>query len=293
MKKRIFSTVGIWVLIIGLLYFVGPVAGVWLLTALALATQRELYVMLEKLGGQPYKRLGLAMGAVIMLGAYYLPHASSPWNAYSGMDLLVMSLVICAFTSLITAPEKPYTRTLMPTLFAVVLIPFTLQFLVAVMMLPMGVTKVIGFSLRVDYFEQQGLLLAIWIVAVAKFCDVGALLTGMAIGKHKFSPALSPKKTWEGVFGGIAGSVGIGVLFVWTAGDHLPSGLTIAKAALIAVPISIANIASDLLESAIKREAGVKDSGTMIPGIGGAFDLADSFVLSAPVGYYLLRWLIV
>src|SRR5690606_18073451 len=110
-----------------------------------------------------------------------------------------------------------------------------------------------------------------------------------AIGKHKFSPVLSPKKTWEGVIGGIIISIGVGVGFVALFGDYLPSAFTMAKAAIIAGPIAIAGIASDLLESALKREAGVKDSGAIIPGIGGAFDLSDSLILSAPLGYFLFR----
>jgi len=133
------------------------------------------------------------------------------------------------------------------------------------------------------------LLLCLWIVAVAKFCDTGALLTGMAIGRHKMSPQISPKKTWEGAIGGVLISMGIGALVAWLARSEMPPHMTPLVAALIAMPIAILGIVADLVESVLKRRANIKDSGRTIPGIGGMFDLSDSLILAAPVGYYLFR----
>jgi phosphatidate cytidylyltransferase len=103
------------------------------------------------------------------------------------------------------------------------------------------------------------------------------------------SPVISPKKTWEGAVGGVLISMGIGAFVAWLARDHFPAYITPLYAALIAAPIAIVGVVSDLIESVIKRRAAIKDSGGIIPGIGGVFDVSDSLILTAPLGYFLFR----
>jgi phosphatidate cytidylyltransferase len=133
------------------------------------------------------------------------------------------------------------------------------------------------------------LVLVLWVVAVAKFCDVGALLTGLAAGRHPMAPLTSPKKTWEGAVGGVAVAMGVGSLVAWLGRGVLPPSMTPLHAALLAAPLAAVAIVSDLIESVIKRRVALKDSGGGVPGIGGIFDLSDSLILAAPVGYFLLR----
>ena len=83
--------------------------------------------------------------------------------------------------------------------------------------------------------------------------------------------------------------MGVGALFAWRAQAVFPSHMTPLVAALMAAPIAVVGIAADLVESVIKRRANMKDSGQTIPGIGGMFDLSDSLILAAPVGYFLFR----
>ena len=153
-----------------------------------------------------------------------------------------------------------------------------LQYLVRI------VTPVRGDSL----LPEGRLILCLWVVAVAKFCDVGALLTGLAIGRHPMAPKTSPKKTWEGAVGGVMVSMGVGALVAWLGRTWLPGAFTPLIAALIAAPVAAIAIVSDLVESVIKRRAALKDSGGGVPGIGGVFDLSDSLILAAPVAYFLL-----
>jgi phosphatidate cytidylyltransferase len=159
----------------------------------------------------------------------------------------------------------------------VLYIPFMLQFLVAILMR--------------DGDSGNNLALCLWVVAVSKFCDVGALLTGLAIGRHKMAPTISPKKTWEGAVGGVLVSSGVGAAIAFLAAGRFPAGLTPPVAAIIAVPLAITTIVSDLIESAVKRRADTKDTGALIPGIGGAFDLTDSLILTAPVAYFIFQFL--
>ena len=85
--------------------------------------------------------------------------------------------------------------------------------------------------------------------------------------------------------------MGVGALVAWLGRGVLPASLTPLRAALLAAPVAAVAIVSDLVESVIKRRAALKDSGGGVPGIGGIFDLSDSLILAAPVGYFLLRQL--
>ena len=109
------------------------------------------------------------------------------------------------------------------------------------------------------------------------------------LGKHKMAPTLSPNKTWEGAIGGVLVSV-IGAYLVGLLGNQLDLGFkfSLPTIALLAIPLSIIGQIGDLLESAFKRQANVKDSGQGIPGIGGALDLVDSLILAAPLAYVLV-----
>jgi phosphatidate cytidylyltransferase len=146
----------------------------------------------------------------------------------------------------------------------------------------------IPMSVAVLLTHEYHLALCVWVVAIAKFGDVGALLFGMWLGKHHMAPALSPKKTWEGMAGGVFTSILVSVAYAYFFRNYLPEGLTLVHAGLMAFPIVIAGVLADLAESAYKREAKVKDSGNSIPGIGGFLDLTDSFLLALPVGYFLI-----
>jgi phosphatidate cytidylyltransferase len=105
------------------------------------------------------------------------------------------------------------------------------------------------------------------------------------------APNISPKKSWEGVAGGLATSALVGAGLAWVCRPYLPATLTPLVAAAMALPIAGFAIVSDLIESIIKRRAETKDTGHTIPGIGGVFDLSDSLILTAPLGYVLFRLL--
>jgi phosphatidate cytidylyltransferase len=248
-------------------------AGVFLIAILAFLTQMELYQLFEKMGLKPMKNIGLAAGAVITVGAYYLGGIDS------GNDLFVLSFVVLTLTIIRLDLQAGRLRSFMPTLFGLLYVPYLLHFLIKIVKL----AELNGES------AATGMFLAVWIVAVAKCADVGGLLVGMKLGKTPLS-VISPKKTYEGAAGGIACSMLIGVILAGVFHKLAPFGMDWWLCALIAIPIGIASIASDLVESAFKRQADVKDSGKIIPGIGGIFDLTDSLILTAPLGYLLFKY---
>ncbi len=112
--------------------------------------------------------------------------------------------------------------------------------------------------------------------------DIAAYFIGVALGRHKLAPRVSPGKSWEGAFGGLAGGVGAGLLLApWL-------DLGRAQAAVWAIIVTIVSQAGDLFESALKRRASVKDSGRLLPGHGGVLDRFDGILVAAPIAYLLL-----
>jgi phosphatidate cytidylyltransferase len=132
------------------------------------------------------------------------------------------------------------------------------------------------------------------ILLMVKFTDIGAYFGGRAFGRHKLIPWLSPGKTWEGLFFGLATAAGIGALFALRVGEGIgpgkngiPEYWTWQRGVLFGVVIGGIGQAGDLLESMMKRDAEVKDSGKLVPGFGGALDIIDSPLLAAPFAYLM------
>lgn len=146
-----------------------------------------------------------------------------------------------------------------------------------------------GFLLAIRQGHSAWVLL--WVLLVTKSCDIGAYFTGKAIGRHKLILWLSPGKTWEGLAGGLVLSslVSWGGLWVlsWNGVVGLPP---LPWAFVPGVVLGLVGQAGDLLESLFKRDAGLKDSGSTVPGMGGVLDVIDSPLLVGPVAYWLLGW---
>jgi phosphatidate cytidylyltransferase len=274
MAKRIFSTVLLWTIVGLAIWFFRTHGALVLIVAISVLTLREFYQLMHASGYDPFDKLGMLFGGCITLG---------PWlqMQFGWPTALFLPLAVIVFAVRLLGERTPETRveSLASTLFGLVYVSVMLQYLVAIIIPVPG-----------DTISPEGrLLLCLWLVAVTKFCDTGALLTGMAFGRHKMSPQISPKKTWEGAIGGVVISMGIGALIAWLARDVFPPHMTPLVAAMIAAPIAVVGIVADLVESVLKRRANRKDSGQTIPGIGGMFDLSDSIILVAPMGYYFFR----
>ena len=272
MTKRVISTVILWILVGTALWFFRTTGALVLIVLVSVLTLREFYQLMRAAGYTPFEKLGVLFGGLITL---------APWaEARTGRpDHLLLAFATIVFAVRLLRERSPENRveSLASTMVGLVYVSVLMQYLVRIVV-----------PLPGDTVSPDGrLLLCLWLVVVAKFCDMGALLTGLAIGRHKMAPEISPKKTWEGAVGGVVLSMGSGAAFAVLAHDHFPAHLTPLNAALIAAPIAVLAIVSDLIESVIKRRANIKDSGRGVPGIGGMFDLSDSLILAAPVGYCL------
>jgi len=271
--KRTSSTVAIWLILFAVLWYFRTAGAVAVIVCISVLTLREFYKLMAAAGSAPFERLGLLFGGLITLAPWAESRLALPSHPLVALATLVFSIrMLCE-----RRPEER-VEALASTLFGLVYVSLLLQYLVRI------VTPLSGDAILPD----GRLVLCLWVVAVAKFCDVGALLTGLAVGRHPMAPAISPKKTWEGAAGGIVVAMGVGALAAWLGRSVLPPAMSPLRAALLAAPLAAVAIASDLVESVIKRRAALKDSGGGVPGIGGIFDLSDSLILAAPVGYFLL-----
>jgi phosphatidate cytidylyltransferase len=265
--KRILTAV-ILVPLVLLLTFKGPF---WLIT-LAAAVVAELAVweylgLANATGAKTPRVVVLGAMAILFFVAFRNPDLLTP--VLSGLSLLL--LIVCTFSS-------PLSRVLPDTAYSV----FGLIYV--------GLSMT---TLPLLSAQENGPSLLLFLFFVVWTGDVAALYVGRSFGKRKLAPGISPNKTWEGSIASIAGSLIVTVLLILLAGVAGRRNLTILSYPgstlhwlVLAVVLNVAAQVGDLVESAIKRGAGVKDSGTLLPGHGGVLDRIDALLLAAPVLWY-------
>ncbi|MBL4582289.1 MAG: phosphatidate cytidylyltransferase [Gammaproteobacteria bacterium] len=134
------------------------------------------------------------------------------------------------------------------------------------------------------YLLPSGFLVLALVILVAAV-DVGAYFAGVNFGSRKLAANLSPKKSWEGVWGGAAACLLVATLFVWLMHNNLQSlsALQVAVLLVLSVGITFFSVVGDLIESMLKRNCGIKDSGSVLPGHGGVLDRVDGLVAATPL----------
>lgn len=183
--------------------------------------------------------------------------------------VFVLTSVLIAAAGAAVAAGRP-TRDLLAAVSAVVFAAIWIG-------LPLGTIVAIR-----QYAGPETLMPLIFTIVVS---DSAQYYTGRAFGRHPLSPAISPKKTIEGAFGGLVFAV---AAMMWSGSYFLP-GVPLVWLALLGAAMAVLGMVGDLFESAIKRAAGVKDSSGLIPGHGGILDRLDAWLFAAPVYYAFLR----
>ena len=157
------------------------------------------------------------------------------------------------------------------------------------------VSWLLGFLLKIYFLASPtgagfdpGYCLLFFILAT-KCSDIGAFLLGSMIGRHKMIPKVSPAKTWEGLVGALLLSTTAAMLMAHYWGAAKLGGMTPLHAAALGPLLGVGAVLGDLVESVVKRDSGVKDSGSFFPGIGGILDLLDSLLFNAPLMFLYLR----
>jgi phosphatidate cytidylyltransferase len=282
--RRLLSTAILWGVVLGGMFsgskLVSDYVFIIFMTVLAVVGLLEFYGLVEKEGMVCFKRLGILGGVVLMVGtflkfqgAFGLNQGPARVNDFETIVLILFVLGLC-FRQFLSRSNTKGILAISTTIFGLLYVPWLLNFMQKVYFFP-------GIS-------EHGKYYVLYFILVTKFSDTGAYLVGSLIGKHKMIPRISPGKTWEGFGGAIVVSTGASVLFAWLAGERLP-GMTWTHAVILGVILSTTAVVGDLIESIFKREAGVKDSGSFFPGIGGILDLLDSLLFNAPLMYLYLR----
>ena len=268
--KRVVTAVVLAPLVLALV-FLGPT---WSLTGVAAAVAMlaawEFMALTERCGAKPPRIPVLIAIAALFAGNYQWPDETVTLFGF----LCIALLLYCAFASPIERALADATS----SVFALFYLGLTL------IPIPMLREQSNGPSLLAFLF------LTVWAG------DILAMYTGRMFGKRKLAPKLSPNKTWEGAIGSVLGSVAVAGALV-----ALSTYLTQWNSArlsfadevwwywlVLAVVVNVAAQMGDLAESALKRSAGVKDSGTLLPGHGGMLDRIDALLLAAPVLWYAL-----
>ncbi len=144
-----------------------------------------------------------------------------------------------------------------------------------------------SFAVLLVTRAEAGVVAVLAVVGAAIFSDIGGYAFGVALGRNKLAPSISPGKTWEGFVGGVLLATLAGALLL----PLLDAGFDWQLGAIIGAACALAAVLGDLLESLIKRDLGVKDLGGLLPGHGGILDRVDGILLALPVGYFLLELL--
>ncbi len=266
-KDRWFSSTVMISLSIGALLF----DWVFLLVLLALTIGGlyEFFYLIKKKGIPIYSYTGIAIGTVIPLLAFFQIEPTKKWDLF----FIAMALLTIFGLQLMRNDNRNAIVGISTTLFGILYVSWFFSFLVEIKNLlpetPWAGEKLVGFLLL-----------------VTKCGDMGALLIGKKYGKKLLVPKISPKKTVAGAFGSTAFSV-IAALLAYKL---IPAQLNLPlwHVALMGAIFGGLGQLGDMSESMIKRDCGVKDSGKMLPALGGALDAIDSLLFSAPVFYFYI-----
>lgn len=261
--------------------------GLWVLGAVMLITLlgiRELYQLLEAKGAQPLWGFGMAAGAALPVVGYF-------GNEYHATILMTASLLGFMVVQVGKAQISQALASISGTFFGVFYVGWLLTHAVTLRNFHSVAGAKWGADAAALYDPNAGAFFLVFCLASVVLCDAGAYFAGRAWGRRKLAPKVSPGKTVEGALGGVAlgtagGLVCKGVFdLLWPA---LSAGLSWGLAASFAFVCAIAGMVGDLVESLLKRDAQIKDAGTLLPGMGGILDRIDSALIGIPVLYYLL-----
>jgi phosphatidate cytidylyltransferase len=264
-----------------------PMAGMWiLLTVVTALAQFEFYQMISHAHIPVFRCFGLCFGAALITATCWTvgPTPADMARAYRWENVVLLATLIGIFVRLF--PQKHNERpvaTVGCTLLGIWYVPFLMNYFARLAFQWSDATLTAGVS-------ETGRLLILYMVVVVKTTDMGAYFVGRLVGRHKLWKRVSPSKTWEGLVGGIAAAVLSSWGFYCLVDGRL--GVILLRpgdAIALGVLLSISGVAGDLFESLVKRACGIKDSGQILPGMGGLLDVLDSLLFGAPILYVYLR----
>ena len=280
---RFISTIVLWSVALVIAFSGYEFAFYALICAFGLIALWEFYRMLDHRGLPNFKITAMICGAVMLGGSFYYFAKMGPARSYDFEIAVLVFFLLTVFARQMFArlrDDEPL-QTMAYTLFGLLYVLWLFNFM----------TKIVYLTPRSSSGAVTGQFYCLYLIAVTKFSDMGAYLVGSAVGRHLMIPHISAKKTWEGFFGALAFALLASLMLFKLMPGHL-AALNWTHATVLGLLLGFAAVVGDLAESIIKRSTGVKDSGNFLPGIGGALDLVDSLLFTAPLLFFYLRLVI-
>lgn len=280
--RRLSSTIALWGTALFIIFSGWEIGFFLLIGTIGVIGLWEFYTILDHKKLPNFKIIGLICGAFFISGSFYDYSHAGRTATYEFDAAVLVFFMMAVFTRQMfqkmrdTAPLE----TMAYTMFGLMYVPWLFNF----------ITKIV-YVVPHPEGHVAGHIYVLYLIVVTKFSDMGAYLTGSVIGKHPLVPHISPKKTWEGFFGALAFSLLGSYAMIALMPKHLWL-LNYAHGTVLGLVLGFAAIIGDLAESIIKRSCDVKDSGSLLPGIGGALDLIDSLLFTAPLLFFYLRLVI-
>ncbi|HXV36373.1 MAG TPA: CDP-archaeol synthase, partial [Myxococcota bacterium] len=246
--------------------------------------QREFYRLIEDKGAQPLATFGMVAAVALCLVQYI-------GTEYHANLLMTATLLFVLVAQLGKAQITAALASISGTFFGVFYVGWLLSHAISLRNFHGAITSRYGepVAASIGVTPECGNFLVFFTLFVVIWCDAAAYFGGRAYGKRKLAPAISPGKSVEGAIAGVVGGLLAAIVckggfdLLWPEQSAL---LSWYAAGVLALLLSAAGIIGDLIESLLKRDAEVKDTGHLLPGTGGVLDRIDSFLLAAPVMYY-------
>ena len=286
LRHRLISGLAIFAVLLLATNYLPPVGAWMLLLAVSCFAQFEFYDMLDVPGIMVFRRVGVLCGACLVTATFLsLGPVEHGWaDAYGWEHLVLTCSLIVVFIR--QFPQKYNPQPLMTiacTLLGIFYVPYLFNYFTRL-------AFAWGSSHETLRVGETGRLLILYLIIVVKSTDIGAYAVGMLIGRHKLIPRISPGKTWEGFVGGIAFGLASSLIFFFcTAGRFGVLTFRIGDALILGVLLALAGVAGDMFESLVKRASGIKDSGHVVPGMGGLLDVLDSLLFGAPLLFFYCK----
>lgn len=275
--SRSVSTIGLW-LVVGFCFAsMNPYAHIALISALATLALGEYFSLLKKSEQKSDAVWAFFCACSFVLMHYFFLKGKCVPTWFDGAFIFL--LVAGAMILQLRKPIDPHG---------------TLISIMHTILGPIWLVWMFSFAGRIDFLTSgegvlPGAMILLWCIAVTKFTDMGAYITGSVIGKHKMIPHISPGKTWEG----FVGALFFALLASWSMQHFFPKQVAALGTPMqmhgFAIVIALISVVGDLVESMWKRAVQVKDSGSFLPGIGGAMDLIDSLCITLPATWFYLQ----
>jgi len=264
------------------LYCLPSLAALGLLLAVSSLAIWEFYRMLDQAQIPVFRFYGMFCGAALITATFFTigPTDQARATAYQWESAVLFFMVVAVFIR--QFPQKHNDQplaTIACTHFGVLYVPLLFNYMTRILFAWDDVTLS-------DPIGPTGRLMFIYTIVLGKTPDIGAYFAGNRFGRHALFPRISPAKTWEGLGGGVLTAVACSLLFRKIVGSEIGAlHLSYLDAAVLGLVLPLISAIGDLFESLLKRAAGVKDSGVLIPGMGGVLDVLDSLLFVAPALY--------